>query len=163
MYIQYIFLFSYLYQNIIIYIHLYTYMIYVHISALDLPTCRSVCSWLLMRTHLWPVKLARKRTKDVLPADVGPSSSTGSRPPLSSLAKFCRLRRTEVVITKSRCTESRSMCSGPSETPPLGGEIEWEAVRTWIPPEIGEVKRGLKSLLDLLDVLTRVLEPSLQL
>eukprot|EP00983_Pelagomonas_calceolata_P130323 1161675-Pelagomonas_calceolata.AAC.6 len=41
------------------------------------PTCRSVCSWLLMRTSLWPVWAAKYPTKEVLPLEVGPCSKMG--------------------------------------------------------------------------------------
>ena len=57
-----------------------------------LASCRSVCSWLLMRTNSWPVSFARNFTKEVFPAEVGPSSRMGNRPPLSIRAMFCRFR-----------------------------------------------------------------------
>ena len=49
------------------------------ISAVYMPTysCRSVCSWLLIRRHLCPVALAKYCTRLVFPAEVGPCSSTG--------------------------------------------------------------------------------------
>lgn len=40
-------------------------------------TCRSVCSWLLMRTSAWPVWAARYATSEVLPLEVGPWSRMG--------------------------------------------------------------------------------------
>ena len=38
-----------------------------------------MCSWLLIRIRRWPVAFARRSTIDVLPAEVGPCSSTGWR------------------------------------------------------------------------------------
>ena len=40
----------------------------------------SVCSWLLILTHRWPILFARYSTRLVLPAEVGPSSRTDHGP-----------------------------------------------------------------------------------
>jgi len=69
-------------------------------------SCKSVCSWLLIRMNLCPDRCARYSTSDVLPLDVGPCRRIGCRRSRTARAKFARCPRTVGVTTYLPCSGS---------------------------------------------------------
>jgi hypothetical protein len=57
-------------------------------------TCKLVCSWLFIRTHVRPVLFAMYSTNDVLPEEVGPCKRTGNLCSHKALATDRKCSRT---------------------------------------------------------------------
>jgi len=62
-------------------------------------SCRSVCSWLLMRMKRCPVRFARYSMMEVFPAEVGPCNKIGCLLRSTARAKFERCDLTLSVTT----------------------------------------------------------------
>jgi len=119
-------------------------------------SCRSVCSWLLIRTNLCPVFSARYSTRLVFPLLVGPWSRMGCLRSVAARANAPRRRRVPGVTTYRPLASGSPRAASPHSTQycstrtcvSFGGAGGGLNISWWVGRERGQTRRKRRGARD---------------